>query len=74
MIDRHRFRIRRLSYTNFDHSSEFIRRWSNAQFVEYVGELLCLCEQSPHADQQAQFNEVLRHERDFWRMTWGNLE
>ena len=50
--------------------AEFIQRWSNAQFVEYVRQLLRLCEQFRHADQQAQFNEVLRHERDFWRMTW----
>jgi thiaminase/transcriptional activator TenA len=50
--------------------AEFINRWSNAQFVAYVRELLDVCNQYTHELQQAQFNEVLRHERDFWRMTW----
>ena len=37
---------------------------------DYVRQLLKLCEQHAHADQQSQFNEVLRHERDFWQMIW----
>ena len=50
--------------------AEFIQRWSNPQFVEYVRQLLQLCDGHPHEDQQQYFNEVLRHERDFWKMTW----
>lgn len=50
--------------------AEFIHRWSNPQFVEYVRQLLQLCDGNPHEDQQQYFNEVLQHERDFWRMTW----
>ena len=50
--------------------AEFINRWSNAQFVAYVRGLLDVCNLHTHELQQEQFNEVLRHERDFWRMTW----
>lgn len=50
--------------------AEFIDRWSNDLFVDYVGELLKTCNRHPHDSQQTQFNEVLRHEREFWRMTW----
>ncbi len=50
--------------------AEFIDRWSNAQFVDYVRGLLDLCNRHTHELQQEEFNEVLRHERDFWRMTW----
>ncbi|MCG8586215.1 MAG: TenA family transcriptional regulator [Pirellulales bacterium] len=50
--------------------AEFINRWSNVQFVTYVRELLDVCNRHTHDLQQEQFNEVLRHERDFWRMTW----
>jgi thiaminase len=50
--------------------AEFINRWSNAQFVGYVRGLLDVCKRHTHELQQEQFNEVLRHERDFWRMTW----
>ncbi len=50
--------------------AEFIQRWSNPQFVEYVRQLLQLCDGHQHEDQQQYFNEVLRHERDFWKMTW----
>ena len=50
--------------------AEFIERWSNDQFVTYVRGLLELCAQHFHPDQQEHFNEVLHHERDFWRMTW----
>jgi thiaminase/transcriptional activator TenA len=50
--------------------AEFIERWSNDQFAEYVRQLLDVCCQHEHARQQEWFNEVLRHEREFWRMTW----
>ena len=50
--------------------AEFIDRWSNTSFAEYVRGLLQLTECHEHADRQESFNEVLRHERDFWRMTW----
>ena len=50
--------------------AEFIQRWSNPLFVEYVTELLGICDREPNEIQQRQFNEVLRHERDFWCMTW----
>jgi len=50
--------------------AEFIERWSNAQFVDYVGQLLNSCRRHPHDGQQRAFNEVLGHEREFWQMTW----
>ncbi|OHB81011.1 MAG: TenA family transcriptional regulator [Planctomycetes bacterium RBG_16_64_10] len=50
--------------------AEFIDRWSNDQFAQYVRRLLDLCRQHVHAGQQELFNEVLRHEHEFWRMTW----
>jgi thiaminase/transcriptional activator TenA len=50
--------------------AEFIDRWTNAEFQRYVVELMRLADAHPHPDQQEAFNEVLRHERDFWRMTW----
>jgi len=50
--------------------AEYIDRWSNSLFVEYVAELLGICDREPDDIQQRQFNEVLRHERDFWCMTW----
>ncbi len=43
---------------------------SNTQFVAYVRGLLDVCNLHAHELQQEQFNEVLRHERDFWKMTW----
>jgi thiaminase/transcriptional activator TenA len=52
--------------------AEFIQRRSNEGFVGYVRSLLELCARHPHADQQKCFDEVLRHEADFWRMTWGD--
>lgn len=51
--------------------AEFIERWSNPMFVEYVSELLSICDPDPIKIQQRQFNEVLLHEREFWRMTWS---
>ena len=51
--------------------AEFITRWTTPEFASYVGELHDLCDTHPHPDQQRVFTEVMRHERDFWRMTWG---
>ena len=50
--------------------AEFIERWTSAEFQEYVAELLRLTDAHPHPDQQEAFDEVMRHEHDFWRMTW----
>lgn len=50
--------------------AEFIDRWSNPQFAQYVQELLDLCNGHTHEAQQKLFDTVMRHERDFWRMTW----
>ncbi len=50
--------------------AEFIDRWTNAEFVAYVQELEKLADANPHPAQQAAFDEVLRHEHDFWRITW----
>jgi len=55
---------------NFGPYAEYIERWSNSLFVDYVAELLGICDHDPDEIQQRQFNEVLRHERDFWCMTW----
>jgi len=49
---------------------EFIERWSSPAFRQYVGALEALVERHPHRDAQEQFNHVLEHERDFWRMSW----
>lgn len=49
---------------------EFIERWTNPAFASYVEELMAVAEAHPHPEQQAVFDEVLRHEVDFWRMTW----
>ena len=50
--------------------AEFIERWTHEDFKAYVRYLLRLADEHPHPEQQARFNEVMRHERDFWRMTW----
>ncbi len=50
--------------------AEFIDRWTNPEFQAYVEELLELADAYPHPGQQPAFNEVMRHERDFWQMTW----
>jgi len=50
--------------------ADVVQRWSSPPFVKYVQGLLALCVQFRHAEQQEHFNDVLRHERDFWRMTW----
>ncbi len=50
--------------------AEFIDRWTNPDFSAYVRELKKLADAHPHPHQQTAFNEVMRHEHDFWRMTW----
>lgn len=50
--------------------AEFIDRWTNPEFQAYVEELMKLADAHSHPGQQAAFNEVMRQERDFWRMTW----
>lgn len=50
--------------------AEFIGRWTHPDFVDYVRQLAKLTAAHPHPGQQAAFNEVMRHEHDFWRMTW----
>ncbi len=50
--------------------TEFIARWTHEDFQAYVRVLSRLVDEHPHPRQQAMFNEVMRHERDFWRMTW----
>ena len=50
--------------------ADVVQRWSSVPFVKYVQGLRAFCAQFPHAEQQEHFNDVLRHERDFWRMTW----
>jgi thiaminase len=50
--------------------AEFIARWTHEDFQTYVRVLSRLVDEHPHPRQQAMFNEVMRHERDFWRMTW----
>jgi thiaminase/transcriptional activator TenA len=50
--------------------AEFIERWSNADFASYVSELDALAQRHPHEAAQEHFNEVLLHEREFWKMSW----
>ncbi len=50
--------------------AEFIDRWTHPEFKAYVVELMKLAEGNPHPEQQTAFNEVMRHERNFWRMSW----
>ena len=50
--------------------AEFIDRWTHEDFQAYVRVLSSLADEHPHPRQQAMFNEVMRHEREFWRMTW----
>lgn len=50
--------------------AEFIDRWTHPDFRAYVHELKDLAETHPQPRQQEFFNRVMRHERDFWRMTW----
>ena len=48
--------------------AEFIDRWSNPRFANYVESLRALAEDNPHKSSQRYFDEVLAHERDFWKM------
>jgi thiaminase/transcriptional activator TenA len=50
--------------------AEFIVRWSSADFARYVTVLGRLTERHSHPLAQEYFNEVLVHERAFWRMAW----
>lgn len=50
--------------------AEFIERWTSTDFTAYVRVLMGLADEYSHPGQQAAFNEVMRHEREFWRMTW----
>lgn len=50
--------------------AEFITRWSGEGFAAYVRTLHELTLRHPHPAQQSCFEQTLRHERDFWRMTW----
>ena len=50
--------------------AEFIDRWASANFAAYVGALGALAERHPHEAAQKHFNEVLVHEREFWKMSW----
>lgn len=50
--------------------AEFIERWTNEDFQAHVRVLEKLADEHPHQQQQPLFNEVMRHEHDFWRMTW----
>ena len=50
--------------------AEFIDRWTHPEFKVYAVELMKLAEDHFHPEQQKAFNEVMFHERDFWRMTW----
>jgi thiaminase len=50
--------------------AEFIQRWSSADFAAYVGLLGALADRNPHEAAQEHFNEVLVHEREFWKMSW----
>ena len=52
--------------------AEFIERWSNPAFADYVTALRSLAERYPHETTQEFFNRVLQHERDFWQMSSGN--
>jgi len=50
--------------------AEFIERWSSAEFAKYVAALGELANRHPHEAAQEHFNEVLAHEREFWKMSW----
>jgi thiaminase len=50
--------------------AEFIERWSSANFAAYVEALGALAERHPHEAAQEHFDELLVHEREFWKMSW----
>ena len=49
---------------------EFIERWTSPAFTVYVGQLGSLADRHQGPGQQAAFDDVMRHEEAFWRMTW----
>jgi thiaminase len=49
---------------------EFIERWSSRAFMAYVGQLGSLADRYQGPRQQPAFDDVMRHEEAFWRMTW----
>ncbi|MBI4161689.1 MAG: TenA family transcriptional regulator, partial [Acidobacteria bacterium] len=51
--------------------TEFIERWSNLKFREYVGALAELAGGTPTEAGRKAFTDVLVHERDFWTMAYG---
>lgn len=51
--------------------AELIARWSSPAFRAYVSRLRALAETAPDPTSQPLFDEVLRHERDFWAMAWS---
>lgn len=51
--------------------AEFIDRWSNQHFADYVESLQVLTECNPHESNQRYFDRVLGHEREFWEMSSG---
>lgn len=50
---------------------EFIDRWSNPHFADYVASLRVLTEANVHKFGQRYFDGVLIHEKEFWKMTSG---
>jgi thiaminase/transcriptional activator TenA len=50
--------------------AEFFARWSSADFTAYVEALGGLADRHPHQAAQQYFNEILVHEREFWKMSW----
>jgi thiaminase/transcriptional activator TenA len=52
------------------HYAELIARWSSSDFAAYVEALGGLADRHPHEAAQQHFNEVLVHEREFWKMSW----
>lgn len=49
---------------------EFILHWSNSRFADYVSQLGLIADTNSDKCQQEFFNEVLKHEKNFWRMSW----
>jgi thiaminase/transcriptional activator TenA len=47
---------------------DFIRRWSREEFLAYCLALADIAESVQLPGQQAVFNRVMQHERDFWQM------
>jgi thiaminase/transcriptional activator TenA len=50
--------------------AEFFVRWSTAEFAAYVEALGGLADRHSHDAAQQHFNEILVHEREFWKMSW----